>query len=264
MEIWEAIILGILQGLTEFLPVSSSGHLELANHFFGIEEPNNLAFTMAVHLGTVMSTVVVFWRELGRLIAGLFKFRMNDETIFIINILISLLPILFIGLMFRDSIERLFTSNLTLVGAMLLVTAALLVFAQRAKPKGRPITPKNAFIMGIAQAVAVLPGLSRSGATISTGLMLGVKREEVSKFSFLMVLAPVIGMNLLDLVKGDFAGTAVGGTAVAVGFITAFLTGTLACRWMIRLVNRGKLSWFAVYCCVVGLFSIIWDCLHAV
>ena len=259
MEIWEAIVLGILQGLTEFLPVSSSGHLELANFFFGIEEPNNLAFTMAVHLGTVMSTIVVFWRELGRLVVGLFKFRLNDETIFVINLIISLLPILFIGLMFRDQIEGLFTNNLTLVGAMLLVTAALLIFAQRAKPKGRPITPQNAFIMGIAQAVAVLPGLSRSGATISTGLMLGVKREEVSKFSFLMVLAPVIGMNLLDLVKGDFVGASVGNAAVAAGFITAFLTGMLACRWMIRLVNRGKLTWFAVYCCALGLFSVIYS-----
>lgn len=259
MEIWEAIVLGILQGLTEFLPVSSSGHLELANYFFGIEEPNNLSFTMAVHLGTVMSTIVVFWREIGQLFGGLFKFRLNDETIFIINLLISLLPVLFIGLMFREQIEGLFTSNLTLVGAMLLVTAGLLIFAQRAKPKGRPITPKNAFIMGIAQAVAVLPGLSRSGATISTGLMLGVKREEVSKFSFLMVLIPVIGMNLLDLVKGDFAGTAVGTSAIAAGFIAAFATGTLACRWMIRLVNRGKLHWFAVYCCAVGLFSIIYS-----
>ncbi len=259
MEIWEAIVLGVLQGLTEFLPVSSSGHLELANHFFGIEEPSNLAFTMAVHLGTVMSTVVVFWRELERLIGGVFKFKMNDETVFILNILISLLPILFIGMMFRDQIEGLFTSNLTLVGAMLMATAALLVFAQRAKPKGRPITPKNAFIMGIAQAVAVLPGLSRSGATISTGLMLGVKREEVSKFSFLMVLIPVIGMNLLDLVKGDFVGASVGNAAVAAGFITAFVTGMLACRWMIRLVNRGKLVWFAVYCCAMGLFSIIYS-----
>ena len=259
MEIWEAIVLGILQGLTEFLPVSSSGHLELANYFFGIEEPSNLTFTMAVHLGTVMSAIVVFWREIGRLLRGFFKFRMNDETIFIINILISLLPIIFIGLMFRDQIEGLFTSNLTLVGAMLLVTAVLLVFAQYAKPKGRPVTPKSAFIMGIAQAVAIFPGLSRSGATISTGLMLGVKREEVSKFSFLMVLIPVIGMNLLEVFKGGFGGVSIGGGAIAAGFITAFLTGTLACRWMIRLVNRGKLVWFAVYCCALGLFSIIYS-----
>lgn len=259
MEIWEAIVLGIVQGLTEFLPVSSSGHLELANYFFGIEEPNNLAFTMAVHLGTVLSTVVVFRREIGRLLRGFFKFQMNDETIFIINIVISLVPILFIGLMFRDRIEGLFTSNLTLVGAMLLVTAALLVFAQRAKPQLRPITPKNAFIMGIAQAVAIFPGLSRSGATISTGLMLGVKREEVSKFSFLMVLIPVIGMNLLEVAKGGFGGTAIGSPAIIAGFITAFVTGTIACRWMIRLVNRGKLVWFAVYCCALGLFSIIYS-----
>jgi undecaprenyl-diphosphatase len=184
---------------------------------------------------------------------------LNNETIFAINIIISLLPILFIGLMFRDQIEGMYTSNLTRVGAMLIVTAGLLVFAQRAKPKERPMTPKSAFIMGIAQAVAVFPGLSRSGATISAGLMAGVKREEVSKFSFLMVLIPVIGMNLLDVIGGDFVGAAVGNTAVAAGFITAFLTGTLACRWMIRLVTRGKLAWFAVYCLIVGLFSVIYS-----
>lgn len=257
MELWESIVLGILQGLTEFLPVSSSGHLELANYLFGIEEPSNLTFTMALHFGTVMSTIVVFRSEIGRLLKGFFRFRMNDEMIFVINILISLLPVLFVGLMFKDSIEGLFTSNLTLVGAMLIVTAAVLVFAQRAKPKQRPVTPKSAFVMGLAQAVAVLPGLSRSGMTISAGLMQGVKREEVSKFSFLMVLIPVIGMNMLELFRGGFTGEAVGGVNIAAGFLTAFVTGMLACRWMIRLVNRGRLMWFAVYCCAVGVTSII-------
>lgn len=256
MAIWEAIVLGVLQGLTEFLPVSSSGHLELANYLFGIEEPNNLSFTMAVHMGTVMSTIVVFWHELGRLIKGFFKFRMNDETVFILNILISLVPMLFVGLMFQDQIKGLFTSNLALVGGMLLVTAVLLVFAQYAKPRNNPITPKRAFIIGIAQAAAIFPGLSRSGATISAGLMQGVKREDVSRFSFLMVLIPVIGMNFLELFKGGFSGEAIGSANVAAGFITAFVTGVLACRWMIKLVNKGKLVWFAVYCCVVGLAAI--------
>lgn len=260
MEIWEAIILGILQGLTEFLPVSSSGHLELANHFFGIEEPNNLGFTMAVHLGTVLSTIVVFWKELARLLRGFFKFRLNDETIFIINILISLLPILFVGMLFREQIEGMFTGNVALVGAMLLVTAALLLFAQFRKPKTpRPVTPKSAFIIGIAQAAAVVPGLSRSGATISAGLMQGIKREEVARFSFLMVLIPIIGMNLLEVAGGGFGGVTVDAAAVAAGFLTAFVTGVIACRWMIRLVNRGKLTWFAVYCIALGLFSIIYS-----
>ena len=257
MTIFEAIILGALQGITEFLPVSSSGHLELANYFFGIEEPNNLQFTMAVHAGTVLSTIVVFWKELVRIIGGFFKFRMNDEMVFVLNIMISLVPILFVGLMFQDQIEGLFTSNLKLVGVMLIVTAGLLTFSHYAKPGQRPVTPKSAFIMGLAQAIAVIPGLSRSGATISAGLLQGVKREEVSKFSFLMVLIPVIGMNILEVAKGNFSGEAVDTANITAGFLTAFVTGMLACRWMIRLVNRGKLIWFAVYCMIVGVISIM-------
>lgn len=257
MTILEAIILGAIQGLTEFLPVSSSGHLELANYLFGIHEPNNLQFTMAVHGGTVLSTIVVFRRELGRLIKGFLRFRMSDEMAFTINILVSLLPILFVGMMFGDQIEGLFTSNLLLVGIMLLVTAALLTFSHYAKPGQRPITPKRAFVIGLAQAVAVIPGLSRSGATISTGLLQGIKREEVAKFSFLMVLIPVIGMNLLELLRGNFAGESLAGGTIIAGFLTAFVTGTLACRWMIKLVSRGKLVWFAVYCVAAGAGSII-------
>lgn len=257
MEIWEAIILGAVQGLTEFLPVSSSGHLELMNYLFGIDEPNNLQFTMAVHAGTVLSTIVVFARELWRLIRGFFQFKMNDETVFVINILISLIPIIFVGLMFGDLIAGLFTSNLLLVGIMLLVTAALLTVSHYAKPGTRRVTPQSAFIMGLAQAVAVIPGLSRSGATISVGMMQGVKREEVSKFSFLMVLIPVIGMNLLEALGGGFStGGGIGAWPLAAGFAAAFVTGTLACRWMIKLVNGGKLMRFAVYCLAVGLFSI--------
>lgn len=256
MEIWEAIVLGVIQGLTEFLPVSSSGHLELANFLFGIEEPGNLQFTVAVHMATVLSTIVVFARELLRLIKGLFKFRLNDETIFILNIIISLVPIAFIGLFFGDQVEALFTSNIRLVGAMLLVTAALLAFAHYAKPRMNPVTPKSAFIIGIAQALAVIPGLSRSGSTISTGLMLGVKREEVSKFSFLMVLVPVIGANLLSALKMP-AGESMPAGVVLAGFVAAFVTGTLACKWMIKIVNKGKLIWFAVYCVTVGTAALI-------
>lgn len=256
MEIWESIILGLIQGLTEFLPVSSSGHLELANYLFGIEEPNHLQFTMALHAGTVLSTIVVFWRELGRLLKGFFKFKLNDETVFIANIIISLVPIAFVGLMFGDQIEALFTSNIRLVGIMLIVTAALLTFAGRAKPRKNPITPKSAFIIGISQAIAVIPGLSRSGTTISTGLMLGVKREEVSKFSFLMVLIPIIGMNFLEAIKMPM-GESIDLMPMAIGFLVAFVSGTFACKWMIRLVNRGKLIWFALYCLVVGASAII-------
>lgn len=256
MEIWEAIVLGVVQGLTEFLPVSSSGHLELANYLFGIEEPSNLQFTIVVHAATVLSTIVVFARELLKLIRGVFKFRMNDETIFVINLIISMVPIAFVGLMFGDQVEALFTSNIRLVGAMLIVTAALLSFAHYAKPRQRPVTPKSAFVIGLAQAVAVIPGLSRSGSTISTGLMLGVKREEVSKFSFLMVLVPVIGANLLEAIKMP-AGESMPAGVLLAGFLAAFLTGTLACRWMIKIVNRGKLIWFAVYCVVAGAAAIV-------
>lgn len=256
MNIWEAIILGLIQGLTEFLPVSSSGHLELANYLFGIEEPSNLRFSMALHGGTVLSTIVVFRHEIGRLLAGFFRFRMNEETKFIINIIISMIPVMVVGLFFSDAIEGLFTSNIRLVGIMLLVTAVLLTFAYYAKPRQKPVTPLSAFIIGLSQAVAIFPGLSRSGTTISTGLMLGVKREEVSKFSFLMVLIPIIGVNVLELFKMP-AGESMAAAPLVAGFLTAFITGTLACKMMIRIVNRGKLIWFAVYCVAVGVASIV-------
>ena len=256
MSILEAIIMGILQGLTEFLPVSSSGHLELANYFFGIKGESNLQFTMAVHAATVLSTITVFYREIGQLFRGLFKFQMNTETRYIINIIISMIPIAVVGFFFRDTIEGLFTSNLMLVGIMLLITACLLTFAGLAKPRTGQITPGRAFVIGIAQALAALPGLSRSGATISTGLLLGVQRSEMSKFSFLMVLVPIIGMNLLELIGMTSGVASVGTWQLVCGFVAAYFTGTLACRWMIRIVNKGKLTWFAVYCAVVGIMSI--------
>lgn len=256
MTLFEAILLGILQGLTEFLPVSSSGHLELANALFGITEGDNLAFTMVVHAATVLSIIVVFWRKIVDLLRGLSRFRLNPETLFCINIFVSMLPILFVGMFFRDQIEALFTSNLLIVGIMLIVTAALLAFADRAKPKQGPITPTKAFIIGLAQAVAILPGLSRSGATISTGLLLGVKREEAAEFSFLMVLIPILGVNILELLGGGFSAS--GQTInLAAGFIAAFITGTLACRWMINVVKKRGLIWFALYCLVVGVASLI-------
>lgn len=255
MSILEAIILGIIQGLTEFLPVSSSGHLELANALFGIEGENNLQFTMIAHAATVLSTITVFFKEIVRLLKGLFRFRLNDETMYLFNIVISMLPILFVGIFFKERIEGLFTSNLLIVGSMLLVTALLLTLTHYARPRTGGITPKNAFIIGIAQAIAVIPGLSRSGATISTGLLLGVGRGEVSKFSFLMVLVPIIGMNIIELAEGSI-GTGPGTWQMVSGFIAAYVTGTLACRFMIRIVNRGKLIWFAVYCVAVGLAAI--------
>lgn len=256
MSIFEAILLGIIQGLTEFLPVSSSGHLEIANYLFGIDAESNLQFTVAVHLATVLSTIVVFRHEIGQLFKGLFKFKLNEETIYVFNILISIIPVLVVGLFFHDQVESLFTSNLLLVGCMLVVTSGLLTFANRAKPRIGKITPRSAFVMGLAQAVAVIPGLSRSGSTIATGLLMGVKRNEVSRFSFLMVLIPIIGMNLLEIIKMEPGGISVGIWPIVAGFISAFAAGTLACKLMIKIVNKGKLSWFAVYCAIIGLVSI--------
>ena len=257
MSVLEAIIMGILQGLTEFLPVSSSGHLELANVLFGIEGESNLQFTMAVHFATVLSTITVFWKPIGELLRGVFRFRMNDETRYVLNIIVSMIPIGLVGLFFKDEIKNLFTGNLLLVGSMLLLTACLLFFADRARPRTGKITTGRAFVIGIAQACAALPGLSRSGATISTGLLLGVQRSEVSKFSFLMVLIPIIGMNFLELLELPAAGSSIGTWQLVGGFVAAYVTGTLTCRWMIGIVNRGKLKWFALYCALVGLVSII-------
>lgn len=260
MELWEAIILGVIQGLTEFLPVSSSGHLELANALFGIQESDNLAFAVAVHGATVCSTIVVFWGEIVKLVKGLFRFEMNEETRFILNIFISMIPVLIVGLFFKRSIEALFTSNVLLVGSMLLVTAALLTFSHYAPRKNRPITPKSAFIVGVSQAVAIFPGLSRSGTTISTGLILGVDPKEMAKFSFLMVLIPIIGMNFLDILSGTFTSSeSISSVNILAGVIAAFVTGTLACRWMVRIVQRGKLIYFAIYCLIVGSFAIVYS-----
>ncbi|MCD8185717.1 MAG: undecaprenyl-diphosphate phosphatase [Rikenellaceae bacterium] len=258
MSVLEAILLGIIQGLTEFLPVSSSGHLEIASVIFGVQGEENLAFATVVHGGTVLSTIVVFWKYLGRLISGFFRFRPSPEMLFCVNLLVSALPVLFVGMLFKDQIESLFTGNLLLVGCMLLVTALLLAFSQKAKPRTRPMTIKDAFIVGIAQALAVLPGLSRSGSTISTGLLLGVKRDEVASFSFLMALIPIIGANLLELFGGGFgtAASAIGTAPLLIGFLVSFVIGTLACKLMIRLVKRGNLIWFAVYCAVVGLTAV--------
>lgn len=258
MELWEAIVLGVIQGLTEFLPISSSGHLELANALFGIRESDNLTFAVAVHGGTVLSTIVVFWREIAGLFRGLFRFELNEQTRFVINILISLVPVLIVGLFFKDAVEAFFTSNLLLVGSMLLVTAALLAVSQYAPHRDKPVTPLTALMMGVAQAVAVLPGLSRSGATISTGLIMGSKPEEVAKFSFLMVLIPIIGMNFLDLASGTFTSSAaIPAANILAGGVSAFIIGVMACKWMVGIVKRGKLIWFAIYCLVVGLSTII-------
>jgi undecaprenyl-diphosphatase len=253
----EALILGILQGLTEFLPVSSSGHLELGKALFGIEAENSLAFTVAVHGATVLSTIVVFRNDLYTILRDLFRFRMNESTIYTFKILFSMIPVLILGLFFKEEVESLFTGNVVLVGAMLLVTAALLGSTYLRHRNSRSITFVDAFIIGIAQALAVMPGISRSGATISTGLLLGNKRESVTRFSFLMVLIPIIGANLKDIAGGEMVNEgSIGIVPLVVGFLAAFISGLFACRVMIGIVRRGNLVWFAVYCLIIGLIAI--------
>jgi undecaprenyl-diphosphatase len=259
MNFLQALILGIIQGLTEFLPVSSSGHLEIGKVLLGVEVTESLAFSVAVHGATVLSTIVVFRKDIISLIVGVLKFKWNQETRFTMMIMLSLIPVVIVGLFFKEEVESLFNGNLLLVGSMLLITALLLALPYLIKHRQeRSIGFLDALIIGIAQAFAVIPGISRSGATIATGLMLGNRRPEVARFSFLMVLIPIIGANFLDLIKGDFSsGAGVGIPAIIVGSIAAFVFGFIACRWMISLINRGKLIWFAVYCAIVGLMSIL-------
>lgn len=265
----ESLLLGIIQGLTEFLPVSSSGHLTILSNLFGLSGEENLTVTVALHVATVLSTVVVLWKEIVWIFKDLFAKQswrsydgLNDGTKFALNILVSMIPVAIVGFFFKDFVESVFGSGLLIVGIMLLVTAALLAFSYFSKPRPREhITPLHAFIIGVGQAVAVLPGLSRSGTTIATGLLLGDKKENLAQFSFLMVIPPVLGEALLD-VKDIFEvgfSTAMSGVspfALLVGVVAAFITGCLACKWMINIVKRGKLVWFAVYCAIVGILAI--------
>ncbi len=257
MNIFEAAILGIIQGLTEFLPVSSSGHLELGKYLFHINPEANFYFTVAVHGATVLSTIIIFWRDIINLLKGFFKFRMNDEMSYILKILVSMIPVGITGLLFKDRVEALFSGNIVFVGSMLLVTSVLLLIGHVVKNRNREIGFWDALIMGIAQSIAVIPGISRSGATISAGLMLGNRKDEIARFSFLMVLIPVIGANLLEIVNGDFNSGSAGAGIIFAGFISAFVSGCIACRWMISLVKRSKMIWFSAYCAVAGIISII-------
>ena len=260
MEWFEALILGLVQGLTEYLPVSSSGHLTIGSALFGIEGEENLAFTVAVHVATVCSTLVILWKEIDWILKGLFKFEMNPETKYTLNILVSMIPIGIVGVFFKNQVEAIFGSGLLVVGCMLLVTAALLAFSYYAKPRIKEnISMRDAFIIGLAQACAVLPGLSRSGSTIATGLLLGNKKENLAQFSFLMVIPPILGEALLDIMKG-LSGEEVMGDistlSLVVGFLAAFVSGCIACKWMINIVKKGKLIYFAIYCALVGAITV--------
>lgn len=263
MDWLQALWLGIIQGLTEYLPVSSSGHLTIASHLFGIEGEENLAFTVAVHVATVLSTLVILWKEIAWIFRGLFRFQYNDETRYVANIVVSMIPVGIVGVFFKDKVEEVFGSGLVIVGAMLIVTALLLTFSYYAKPRAKEnISIKDAFIIGLAQAVAVLPGLSRSGSTIATGLLLGNNKARLAQFSFLMVIPPILGEALLDTMKMVKYGTAavmgdISLGVLAVGFIAAFVSGCVACKWMINIVKRGKLVYFAIYCAIVGVITLL-------
>jgi len=258
MTVFQALILGTLQGLTEFLPVSSSGHLELGNHILHTPVGGNLSFALAVHAATVLSTLVVFRKDIINLFTHGLTVKKSPESAYLGKLLLSMIPVAVVGLFFRDKVEALFTGNLLLVGCCLLVTAALLTFAHFTKEKReKEISWTHSLVIGIVQAVAVLPGLSRSGSTIATGIILGNDRKAVARFSFLMVLLPILGANFLDIIGGDLKndpGTAV--LPLVVGFVAAFGSGLLACSWMIKLVSRGKLIYFALYCLVIALIAI--------
>ena len=261
MDWLEALILGLIQGLTEYLPVSSSGHLAIGSALFGVVGEENLAFTIVVHVATVFSTLVILWKEIAWIFKGLFKFEMNAETKYVINILISMIPIGIVGVFFKDEVEAIFGSGLFVVGCCLLLTATLLTFSYYYKPKNKPeITRTDAFIIGLAQACAVLPGLSRSGSTIATGLLLGDDKAKLAQFSFLMVIPPILGEALLDgvkLMQGEAIAGDIPAVSLIVGFLAAFVSGCIACKWMINIVKRGKLIYFGIYCAIAGFVTLL-------
>ena len=270
MEWWQAILLGIVQGLTEFLPVSSSGHLMIFKELLGADAEGFLDFTVTVHFATVLATLVVFWGAIWQLLKGFFKFKYNDETDYICKILVSLIPVLIVGFFFKDQVDALFSGSLKQVAVGLCITAALLILsdqigkrirAPKAKDTRNGISYGQAALVGVAQAFAVVPGVSRSGSTIATGLLSGVKRDVMAQFSFLMVLIPIIGEQTLDLLKvatgHEALGGTVGATALMLGFAAAFLAGFFACKVMIAVVRKAKLTWFALYCLLVAVLIFV-------
>ena len=255
----EALILGIIQGLTEFLPVSSSGHLEIGSVLLGVQDSDNLLFAVVVHLGTALATVAVFRTDVSKLLQDIFQVKWNDSTRFAFKVLLSMIPVFVVAIFLEEEIESLFTGNVALIGSMLIVTGGLLLFAHFRKNGNRPVGFVSAFLIGIAQAVAVLPGISRSGSTIATALILGVERSRAARFSFLMVLIPIVGANILKL--RDYSENPIShpisSASLTIGFIAAFISGLVACKWMILIVRNGKLTFFAVYCFIVGTIAII-------
>lgn len=258
MEIIDAIILGIVQGLTEFLPVSSSGHLELGKAILGDNSipEESLLFTVVLHFATALSTIVVFRKDVWTIFRGLFQFKWNEETLFSLKIIISMIPAAFIGLVFEEELEGFFGGNVAFVGYMLTITALLLYLADKARETKKKVTYLNAFIIGISQAIAILPGISRSGATISTSVLLGVDKTKAARFSFLMVVPLIIGKMAKDIIGGELQFESEQTLALGAGFMAAFIAGLVACTWMIQLVKKSKLTYFAIYCFVVGFIAI--------
>ncbi|HCZ22415.1 MAG TPA: UDP-diphosphatase [Rikenellaceae bacterium] len=267
MEWWEALLLGLVQGLTEFLPVSSSGHLTIFRELLGVDPEGFLDFTVTVHFATVLSTIVVFWSVIVRILKGVLKFKYNDETDYFLKICVSMIPVAVVGLLFKDKVEALFGDGVSTVAICLIVTAALLMFSDFFHFKGvsgkeyrNGISYWQAALVGLGQACAVAPGLSRSGTTIATGLVCGVKRENMAQFSFLMVLVPIMGEQLLsviDMISGEGVSSAIGFVPLICGFVSAFVSGLLACSLMVSLVKKAKMRWFALYCVVVAALLLI-------
>ena len=263
----ESLILGIIQGLTEFLPVSSSGHLAIAGTLFGLTGEENLAFAILVHIATVLSAIIVLWGEVSGLFKGVVLFRWNNETKMVSKLLLSMLPVGIIGLFFKDTVEQFFGGGLLFIGCMLILTAALLLISYRPRPhRKEDISFADAIFIGLAQACAVLPGLSRSGTTIAVGIWLGNDKAKAAKFSFLMLILPVLGETLLDVIKVLKGNTSIFSSfsviAMICGFLAAFLCGLFACKWMIELVKKGQLKYFSMYCLVAGLFVITYSLLN--
>lgn len=258
METIDAIILGIIQGLTEFLPVSSSGHLELGKAILGDSSvpEESLLFTVVLHFATALSTIVVFRKDVWEIIRGLFQFKNNEETLFSLKIVLSMVPATLVGLLFEEQLEAFFDGDIRFVGFMLMITAVLLYFADKAKDTHKKVTFKNAFIVGVSQAIAILPGISRSGATISTSVLLGVDKTKAARFSFLMVVPLIIGKMGKDILSGELSLESENIFAMGAGFIAAFIAGLAACTWMIQIVKKSKLSYFAIYCLLVGFIAI--------
>ncbi len=264
MDIIEAIILGIIQGLTEFLPVSSSGHLELVKAILGDTSvpEESMTLTVVLHFATALSTVVIFRQEVGEILKGLFQFKWNEQTKFSAKIVLSMIPAVIIGLLFEDQLKSLFDGNVLFVGLMLLITAILLLLADKAKNTNKDVSFTNSIIIGISQAIAMLPGISRSGATISTSVLLGIDRTKAAKFSFLMVVPLIFGKIAKDILGGDINFQSSEIIPMSAGFIAAFIAGLLACQWMIALVKRSKLSYFSIYCAIVGVIAIVYSILN--